>query len=380
MPRKGESIFKRKDGRWEGRYIKGRQPNGKAIYGYIYAHNYYDVKRKMRDTIHNLEQAIDVPRSQDGSSPGFRALSMEWLESVRPRIKVSSYHKYRNLLFSYILPVWDQEALSSITTNRIQELCNYLLVEGGKTGSGLSPKTVADTLSVIRSILRYAQSIGIPTVSSGEGIVIRQEIKELCILSHSEQDVLYRYLIRNPTNKNLGLLLCLFSGLRIGEICALTWEDISMTDQIIHVNKTMQRVQAPEASDTRTVIMVTTPKSQCSIRTIPLPPNITEIIGKYYPDASGYVLSGNINHGIEPRTMENHFKQVSRQLNIRPMNFHALRHTFATRCVEVGFDIKSLSEILGHANVAFTMSRYVHPTMQMKKENMQKLSDRFMVR
>ena len=137
----------------------------------------------------------------------------------------------------------------------------------------------------------------------------------------------------------------------------------------------LQRIQMHRGHGAKTEVVVTTPKSSCSIRKIPLPDEIFEILVLNKKASSGYVLTNDEYKFIEPRTMQNKFKKILKAAGVENANFHALRHTFATRCVELGFDIKSLSEILGHATVNITMNRYVHPTYEMKKKNMQKLSE-----
>ena len=160
----------------------------------------------------------------------------------------------------------------------------------------------------------------------------------------------------------------------MGEICALQWEDISISDKTIHVHHTMQRIQSHNTTGPKTQIVITTPKSACSIRVIPIPDELIEMLILYQKTTSGYFLSNSEQKIVEPRIMQNHFKKVLKESDIAPANYHALRHTFATRCIELGFDIKSLSEILGHASVNITMNRYIHPSLELKKANMQKLS------
>ncbi len=177
-------------------------------------------------------------------------------------------------------------------------------------------------------------------------------------------------------------MICLLTGIRIGELCALKWEDISLTEKVLHIHKTLQRIQCDESEgySTRTRIVISTPKSDCSIRSIPIPDCLVDHMKQYYRGQTGYILTANGKRYIEPRTMQNHYRQVLKECEIQYKNFHTLRHTFATRCVELGFDIKSLSEILGHANVNITMNRYVHPTMELKRQNMNRLSDLFAVK
>lgn len=264
--------------------------------------------------------------------------------------------------------------MDKITYDFIESHCNFLLVSGGNHEKGLSAKTVTDILSVIRSILKFAIKKGMYVSCDGSAIQIKQAAKPMRVLSKAEQDQLCKHLLAEPKPCNVGVLVCLFTGLRVGEICALRWEDISFSDQTIFVHHTLQRVQDKSGSNTKTMIVVTTPKSACSIRTIPMPDELCAILASYQKSSIGYLLTNDDRRFVEPRTMQNRFKKVLKESGIESANFHAIRHTFATRCIELGFDVKSLSEILGHATVNITMNRYVHPTLELKKENMKKLS------
>lgn len=383
MPRKGENIFKRKDGRWEGRYIKGRSPEGKALYGYVYARSYGDVKRKLCTAIACQYKEPKEPKKVQPlflrEQSQFTPVAQDWLESTRAKVKESTYARYRNLMKSYVIPEFGSVNIADLTAESISAHCDHLCACGGIRNAGLSPKTVADVLSVVRRVLRYAQQKGITVACTGNEVTVKQNTRELTVLNRTEQIRLYQYLVENPTERNLGLLICLLMGLRIGEICALRWEDVSLEKGTIHIHQTMQRIQV-ESGSKKTAVVVTAPKSACSIRTIPIPECILRAILDHFPNRFGYILAGKNGKRVEPRTMQNHFKRVLSAAGIEPVNYHALRHTFATRCVEVGFDVKSLSEILGHANVTITMNRYVHPTMELKKENMQRLSDAFLAK
>jgi integrase len=201
------------------------------------------------------------------------------------------------------------------------------------------------------------------------------------VLSRGEQKRLEENIYANPDLCNCGILLCLYTGLRIGELCALKWENISLPDKVIHVTKTMQRTQKlTDREKIRTEVIITEPKSACSNRKIPIPKNIVRVLTPLQASPDAFFLSGRSDRYVEPRTMQNRFRHVLSQSNIDVMNFHVLRHTFATRCVELGFDIKSLSEILGHANVNITLNRYVHPSMELKEKNMDMLSELFAVK
>lgn len=382
MPRRGENIYKRKDGRWEARYIKQRSPEGRTIYGYLYARTYRDVKAKLlqHKGFSNSESVASTCMVPCDNQKTFQTIAESWLSSIMPQVKVSTVNKYRNLLVSYIYPRFGTKVLTRVTHDFIEAECNELLQIGGQKGTGLSPKTVADILSVIRSVLKFAIKSGEYVPCDGKSIQIKQSAKEMRVLSRNEQEQLCNYLYSDLSECNIGILVSLFTGLRVGEICALRWEDISITDHTIHVRQTMQRIQDKSNGQPKTKVIVSAPKSPCSIRTIPIPDDLFRVIVSHKSTTAGFFLTNSTQRFIEPRTMQNRFKYALRASGVSNTNFHALRHTFATRCVELGFDVKSLSEILGHASVNITMNRYVHPSMELKKENMQRLSELFAVK
>lgn len=378
MSKKGENIYKRKDGRWEGRYIKSRTPEGKALYGYVYAKSYREAKAKLIETAASHD-SHPVSQSTAKEPELFRSIANAWLVSVQPQVKESTYNKYSNLLHSYILPCFGKIPLSDMTHEMIEYKCNELLLSGGTKKTGLSSKTVADVLSVIRSIFKFAVKNGITVSCDACSVQIKNQRKEMRVLTRREQEKLYRYLRTDPSGSNIGILVCMFTGLRIGEICALRWENISLSEQTIHVCQTMQRIQNIGGSGAKTKLVVTSPKSPSSVRTIPIPDELAQLLASYHTCSAGYLLTNDDVRCLEPRIMENRFKKALKKSGVEDANFHALRHTFATRCVEVGFDVKSLSEILGHSSVNITMNRYVHPSMELKKENMRRLSELFAV-
>lgn len=372
MPRKGENIYKRKDGRWEGRYMKSRTCTGKIVYGYVYAKSYREVKVKLRESALSNSMNKVIPSKVDQNL--FSSVAADWFESIKSQTKESTQNKYHNLLASYILPVYGKQTLDNITYDFIEAHCKRLLESGGKKGNGLSAKTVTDVLSIVRNILKYASRKGLHILCDGSDIQIKNATNPMRVLSKTEQEQLYKYILAEPEPCNIGILVCLFTGLRIGEICALRWEDVSFSDQTIYIHQTLQRVQNKTGNGPKTKVVITTPKSPCSIRTIPIPNELSEVLAAHKKVSVGYLLTNDMCRFVEPRTMQNKFKKALKSIGIEPANFHAIRHTFATRCIELGFDVKSLSEILGHATVNITMNRYVHPTLDLKKENMKKLS------
>ncbi len=366
MSKKGENIYKRKDGRWEGRYIKEFADN-KAKYGYIYGKTYKETKEKLIKAINETYKG--------SNNIYFKVMAEKWLESLKSRLKESSIIKYSNILKVHLYPKFDKSLINSITSRDIMDFYNELLNFSGGNKKGLSSRTISGILSILKSIFIYAsknEDINIPDFS---GIYVKHEFKPMRILSVSEQHKLNQYLCDNKSLCNIGILICMYTGIRIGEVCALKWKDISFEERFISVDKTMQRLQTSNSEIPKTKVIVSVPKSCSSIRKIPIPNNLYCVLQEIECHRDAFLLTGSKNKFLEPRTLQNHFKAAIKKCGIKDANFHALRHTFATRCVEIGFDIKSLSEILGHASVNITLDRYVHPSMELKQKNMNKLSD-----
>ena len=365
MSKKRKNIYQRKDGRWEGRYIKSRN-NGQSKYGYVFGKTYEEAEGK-------LDAALIQIQEDHSCSGSFESVAKDWLEAQKPELKVSSISKYNNILNTYLIPQYGPQSIVDVTRGEVSAFSKELLITGGAKGSGLAPKTVNSILSVLKNIFAYAEREMSINTSDINDISVKQPQKPMRILSLDEQQRLSRYLQENISTCLLGILLCLYTGLRIGEICALRWKDIFIRDQYLYVRQTMQRVQI-EGGETKTKVMIQSPKSDCSIRKIPFPDEMLSLMLPYQAQEEAFLLTGMVHSFIEPRNLENHFKAATKECDIYDVNFHALRHTFATRCIELGFDIKSLSEILGHASVNITLNRYVHPSMELKQKNMNKLS------
>lgn len=372
MSKKGENIYKRKDGRWEGRYIKFYNGDGKAKYGYLYGKTYSEVKSKLRDVQADLKYGI-LPKSQ--ATITYSEILIAWLQSSRINVKESTYMRYKQLIDKHIAPSLGIFQLNRINTQLVERFVDDKLNCGRLDGNGgLSPKTVTDIITIIKSSMEYASYNGFSVACNLSKLSIKKKEKEMRVLTTQEQKSLTCILLSETDLSKLGVLLSLYTGIRIGELCALRWENLSIDDKTLRVRETMQRIQSPESSEkSKTKIVITEPKSKCSIRDIPLPDFILDIVKEFQSSPKSFVLTGERNRYIEPRTMQNRFQRYVKESGIQRANYHSLRHTFATRCVEVGFEIKSLSEILGHANVNITLNRYVHSSFDLKSNNMNKL-------
>ena len=368
MPRQGENIYKRKDGRWEARILRGHNENGKALYAYFYGRTYKEAKDKI---FASLNFGLTNIKEEMVASSLFENVLDSWLEKTKVRIKESSYAKYYNLINKHIKPSLGEYSLSEIRNTVI----NAFIRDKLKNGK-LSEKTVKDIIAVIKSVLQFAKDEGWLSDAVINIDIPRERVKEMRVLTKDEQASLEKYLCIDINESKLGVLVCMYTGLRIGEICSLKWSDISLNENTLTVSRTMQRMQTfDNGSLSKTKVLVTNPKSACSSRTIPLPDCLIDKLRQFCPSVSNaYLLTSDTERYIEPRTYQNRFKSYVQASGIRNANFHSMRHTFATRCVEVGFEIKSLSQILGHANVNITLNRYVHPSFDLKRSNMNKLN------
>lgn len=373
MPLKGENIYKRKDGRWEGRYIRFYDENEKAKYGYVYAKTYSEVKQLLLKRKSTTAKQTDLLSK---SSVSYNDVLDAWLQSSRINIKESTYARYFRLIETHIRPYLGKYHLSKISTQLVEGYIEQQLISGRLDRSGaLSPKTVTDILTIIKSTIEYARYKNLYVICNLSKLTIKKKDKEMRVLCQNEQEALIQVLTHDMDLYKFGVLLSLYTGIRVGELCALQWEDLCISNSTLKIRKTMQRIQETNiGAATKTKVVITEPKSQCSIREIPVPIFIMKFAQQFVNHPKAFILSGDKIKYIEPRTIQNRFKTYVKESGIDDVNFHALRHTFATRCVEVGFEIKSLSEILGHANVNITLNRYVHSSFDLKQCNMNKLA------
>ncbi len=365
MPRRGENIFKRKDGRWEARYIKGYDLSGKAKYGYCYGKTYTQAKEKV---------AVMKVRKDSGTGRGQSKLKFsyycgKWIEQRKLSVKPSTYAKYAAVIEKYIVPQLGGYHPTAITTEVVERFKLCLVTE-----KNLSAKTVRDILMILRMIAAFTRK-QIPLMPEPDILYPREQRKEMRVLTQEEQARLTRYLTADMDCCKFGVYLALTTGVRIGELCALRWRDISLVNRTVTVSATMQRLRNFDGDKGgKTVISIDTPKSSTSSRTIPLTKNAVALCKRFMTlDGNAFVLTGTEAY-IEPRTLQYRFGRYVKDCGLEGVHFHTLRHTFATRCVEVGFEVKSLSEVLGHANTSITLNRYVHSSMELKKSNMDKLS------
>lgn len=369
MAKTGTNIHKRKDGRWEGRFEKGRDEKGAIIYGYVYDKKYKDVKEKLMAAQANISSA------PDGDSRPFSEVLDLWLQHNKIRQKGSTVAKYRFLTDNHVKPDLGNIPINEITATMVNQYLTDKLENGRKdNGGGLSPSYVRTLAIIIGSALKFAESEGLYGGLRSRIYKPSLPKKALAVLTLEDQRKLEDYLVHNVTPTNTGILLSLRTGLRIGEVCALSWEDVDLNTRILHVKHTVSRVVAG-GNEAKTKLIVDTPKTNASTRDIPISSSLQPILEQAKKTAVSPFVASEDKEFVNPRTFEYRYHKVLSRCDIAPVNFHALRHTFATRCIEAGVDVKSLSEILGHANAAVTLETYVHSSMNLKRSQLEKLEN-----
>lgn len=368
MPRRGDNIRKRTDGRWEGRYPV-ISPDGKKRYLSVYGKSYSEVKEKLTARMYMLDRtdSPDVQMSQISSrlqvcDTNFCMLMEEWLGEIEQKRKYSTYIKYKKLYQCHIQNLFSDDKLSRMSNSHIQ--IRIAALEA-------SDATKQNVLAAIKQTLHYAEEqygYPMPVITNCSP---HKRLPSIEIMNRTEQTRLIQFLYNDMDISKAGIYLCLFTGLRLGEVCSLKWEDIDQDRGLLHVNRTVQRIESKEGP-TKTILLETPPKSVFSKREIPIPDTVLSLLAKFKREGQEYVLQNN--KPMEPRTYQNHFKKYLATINAPNYNFHILRHTFATNCIDSGMDIKSLSEILGHSNVQITLNRYVHPSMDTKRKYISALS------
>lgn len=368
MSKRGENIYKRRDGRWEGRYLVHGE--GKAKYISVYGKTCAAVREKLLACRQQLAAS-----QQDAVLPGcqltLQALLANWLQQKKPVLKQSSYARYAGLLNSQLLPDLGKCRVSNLTAQKLGAFLAMKRQNGrlDKQG-GLAAKTVADILCIIKSAVKMAaQEFALPQAAAILSLrppALRQAARPE-IFTDSEVGCLSAQILAAPKPGQAAVLLCLNSGLRLGEVCALRWSDIDWAAQTLTVQRTVQRVSQNGHSE----LLLQTPKTEAGRRTIPLTGDLLALLGRLARAQANkpYIFGGR--QPLEPRTMQYRFASLLKSCGIRLRNFHVLRHTFASRFIALGGNVKSLSELLGHANIRTTMQLYVHPSLAQKRADME---------
>lgn len=371
MPRKGANIHKRKDGRWEGRYKKGRKMNGKIIYGSVYGKSYREVKEKIALVMKNSDNTTISAKREIC----FEEVLRLWMENNRIRYKGSTEVRYQYLINTHIIPELGMIPLSALTAPQINIFLKSKLENGRLDNSGgLSSAYVRSIMLIINSALSFAveEQMCLPLKSQIYKPTITK--KELVILNHEQQKKLEAFLLDDLNGTKTGILISLYTGLRIGEVCALTWNDIDLNNSIIYVRHTVARVKDNSSEHLSSKLILGAPKTAASNRKIPISSRLKQILQMAKKVSNSHYIVSDSEAFQNPRTYDFRFHKLLSECGLESINYHALRHTFATRCIEAGVDVKTLSEILGHANVSITLNTYVHSSMELKRIQLEKLN------
>ena len=293
----------------------------------------------------------------------------DWLKEKKEYIKESTYANYTNIVFNHIIPKLGDYYLNEINHKIIQDFLLELSKSGRKNGNGgLAGKTIKDITIVIKeSIKKGINENKINHFELSFNYPKDNNCKSIYILTKKEQLKITNFVLENITSKNIGFLIALYSGIRIGELCSLQWKDIDYKNNKLFISKTIQRIYIKDKNTNISKVIISTPKTINANREIPINKGLLDILKKLKSDENNYVLSNSEKY-IEPRTYRKYFMKVLNELNIKSFKFHSLRHTFATNCISAGCDYKTVSELLGHSNVNITLNLYVHPEFSQKKK------------
>ncbi len=360
MPKRGENIYKRRDGRWEGRITYSAYLQEGRKYQSVYGKTYGEVKRK-----------LDEAKQEKCFTCGRCTVTMKeavniWYADKREEWKEGTYAVYRQTVEKYIIPHLGGLPLYKINNQVMAEFAAK--VRRQNEGQRLSNVYLFYICGVVQRVMTHIQkrtgeSLEIPANPVSVERRSKMELPEIRELS-----VLENYLLKNTEDDTcLGILTALHTGLRIGELCALTWKDIDLETAILHIRSSIQRVRDYDSPGKKTRLAIMTPKTSCSVRDIPIPPVLLDALSSCRKDFSCKLVSGVRGDWMDPRTLQYRFQKILEECGISHFNFHMLRHAFATRCMEKGFDSKSLSEILGHSSIQITLNLYVHSTLQRKR-------------
>lgn len=373
MARKGENIHKRKDGRWEARYPKGRKADGSIQYGYIYASKYKDAKQKRNEAIRSLKPEPDAPQDAAEKDITLDELFDQWMADIRGSIKTSSFCLYKTLLDRHIRPHFGKLHLQELNTAAIQEFIN------GKMEEDLSVTYIRSIMVLFQTILKTAQTKyqrKVPPLAAPQ--LPKPSKKMLEIFTLQEWKCLETHLKCQDDTFSFGILLCMYMGLRIGELSGLRWGDFDPVSVQFQIRRTVYRIKntayVPDNASSKTILCINSPKTPTSIRDIPLPLPLLDDLQKRQKAPEAFVLTGT-EHFMEPRNIQKRYKRLLQQLGLRYLNFHALRHNFATLSIQGGSDYRTVAELLGHSSVNTTLNIYVHSDIDQKRKCLELLVD-----
>ncbi len=364
MARHGENIRKRKDGRWEARYEKKRGMNGAICYGYLYGHSYTEVKKKREQVLLDLRRGIVVA----GPNMTLNNLFEEWMREIRITVKESTFALYATIIRVHLSPELGGFKLRHLSTQTISSFSRTAL-------ESLAPGTVRNILVLLKRVLRYGEKRGYMSLGNIDVVYPKVPDHPFRVMPEPQVQTLADRLMELESPLALGLLLCIFCGIRVGELCGMKWGDVDLETGVIHILRTVSRIINPSAGKDggrKTLVVVTSPKTRSSLRDVPVPDFLSDKLTSLRKGAGSYFLTGTPLH-LEPRSVQRGFHRMLQSCNLPPVNIHSLRHSFASRCAQLGMDPRTLSDILGHSSVKITMDLYVHSSAEQKRDSINRL-------
>lgn len=365
MANTGENIYHRKDGRWEGRFISSRKPYGRAKYTSVYGKTRGETKAKLE------KRKLMIATQPAGSCRlTVKELFSWYLEKIE--IKPSTRARYVFLIDHHILPKLGSVFVASMTANQLSDFLKQKRKNGRLHGGGLSAKSIRDIGVLIKAALRLAVAEYHFYCDALNTKLPKAKQREIEPFTEVELQKIAKTLTPAANHKDAGIFISAGGGARLGEVCAARVSDIDFVSGTLRIERAVQRIN----QEGKTRLIIQTPKSETSVRTVPLPDDMMEYLKKAVSGLprDAYILTGRTDKPMDPRTYQYYFESVLRRCGIKKRCYHTLRHSYATRCIEKGVDIKSLSEMLGHADVTTTLRLYVHPSMESKKQAVQKIS------
>ena len=314
------------------------------------------------------------------SSVTYSNWAAQWLTRKEQLVKESTFSAYSNIVVNHLVPHFGRVGLQDITEERIQSFAFHLLRDGRLDGAGgMCERSTRDIIVVLKNSLRDAMKLKLlPSAEFEIQYPNKQDRFKIKVIAKSEQQKLVQavYLALSP--RSVGIMLALYTGLRIGEVCGLKWSDIDFENKMLHVNRTVQRVYRKTLDGKgKSQIIVGPPKTRSSRREIPISAILLPVLKRIAPETSDVFFLSGTEKCVEVRTYRTFFDDFLKKNQLENINFHALRHTFATRCIEAGGDCKTVSELLGHSSVNMTLNLYVHPQIEQKRRCVELLSEIF---
>ncbi len=307
----------------------------------------------------------------------------DWLDAwltnyIQPTSKPRTRVRYEEIIRRHLIPSLGKYPLSQLSAYTLQCYIAELLQSGNlKTEEGLSPNSVNGIITIIQNSLKTAYTLDLIPEYFGDKLKRpKAREKQVECFSMSEQKTIEQAALADKRRKMFGVVLCLYTGLRIGELLALTWSDIDLSAGTIAVNRSCYDGTDQDGKFCR---FTDTPKTASSKRVIPIPRQMLAVLRQRKKNSnSNYVVADENGHPVLVRSYQRSFELLLKKLGIKRKGFHSLRHTFATRALECGMDVKTLSEILGHKNPTVTLNRYVHSMFEHKKDMMNKVGKLFL--